>query len=33
VLVATALVEPIARGLRDAYARGRASRTDPDRSD
>ena len=27
VLAATALVEPVARGLRDAYARGRASKT------
>jgi len=29
VLVATALAEPIARGLRDAYLRGRASKPDP----
>jgi hypothetical protein len=29
VLAATALLEPIARGLRDAYTRGLASRTDP----
>ena len=31
VLVATALAEPIARGLRDAYVRGRASKRDPDK--
>jgi hypothetical protein len=30
VLIATALAEPIARGLCDAYARGRASKTCPD---
>ncbi len=30
VLVATALAEPIARGLRDAYLRGRASKRGPD---
>ena len=29
VLAATALLEPIARGLCDAYARGLAARTDP----
>jgi len=30
VLIATALTEPIARGLSDAYARGRASKTSSD---